>query len=112
MNAEAIDNSAAGDLVEVVRCEDCAHFICWGDGSVHNECNLHSNLRATEPRGFCHEGERKMLTGHDCSDCHREAPAIGYEPFITLSKCSIGHEHQYRSVYQCNLYKPEKSMEV
>ena len=48
-----LDNVRLEDLVEVVRCKDCAYAN--DDGTI---CRYGVG-RYTKPNGYCHNGERK-----------------------------------------------------
>lgn len=43
------------DVVEVVRCKDCKHFLSSG---MYGECSQ-AHIRIVRPDGFCSYGERK-----------------------------------------------------
>ena len=58
---ERIKYITPADVVEVVRCKDCKHYVAevkycdkWGDMFNHwEECEY------VDPNGYCHMGERK-----------------------------------------------------
>ena len=45
------------DFVEVVRCENCKHWIYWAD-SKENSCDIHHHRKMTR-EDFCSYGERR-----------------------------------------------------
>ncbi len=52
---QAIKDTPAADVVEVVRCKDCKHFLSSG---MYGECSQ-AHIRIVRPDGFCSYGERK-----------------------------------------------------
>ena len=56
---QAIKDTPAADVVEVVRCKDCKHFR-FSDmfSDMYGECSQ-AHIRIVRPDGFCSYGERK-----------------------------------------------------
>lgn len=59
---KAIEQTPAADVVEVVRCKDCAYYLPLGEqynykGNHAMHCFCHSRL--TKENGYCNEGIRK-----------------------------------------------------
>jgi hypothetical protein len=53
---DLLDNAPTADVVEVVRCKDCEHWIYWAD-EKRCSCDLHHIY--TNRNDFCSYGERR-----------------------------------------------------
>ena len=60
---ENIERLPAADVVEVVRCKDCADFRPWGGQSKLGDCMVYvcdgENPFTMEETDFCSDGDRK-----------------------------------------------------
>lgn len=60
---ENIERLPAADVVEVVRCKDCADFRPWGGQSKLGDCMVYvcdgENPFTMEETDFCSDGERR-----------------------------------------------------
>ena len=61
--AKIIEELPAADVVEVVRCKDCADFRPWGGQSKLGDCMVYvcdgENPFTMEETDFCSDGERR-----------------------------------------------------
>ncbi len=59
-----VQDAPTVDAVEVVRCKDCKHWVCWrGSGEGTGDCHLdegYSTL-ATQHYDFCSYGEKREV---------------------------------------------------
>lgn len=54
---QIINEMSAADVVEVVRCKDCKHFV--ETGGTRGGCFLFQGMTNPKNDDFCSEGERK-----------------------------------------------------
>ena len=53
------DDGDPVDIVEVVRCKDCKHYMLWEDSEDKRTCGKSIGLMVSDPDDFCSYGERR-----------------------------------------------------